>query len=62
MREDSLKRFGIDARLDDVQAKTEHIKVVCEGESFSCLARNALVVFSSQTTVRQLFSEAALLK
>lgn len=33
MREDSLKRFGIDARLDDVQAKMEHIKVVCEGEA-----------------------------
>lgn len=55
MREDSLKRFGIDARLDDVQAQTEHIKVVCEGEAVKvacCLARNVPVVFSSQTTVQ----------
>lgn len=32
MRQDYLKRFGIDACLDDVRVKTEHIKVVCEVE------------------------------
>lgn len=32
MREGCLKRFRIDACLDDVQAKTEHVEVVGEGE------------------------------
>lgn len=31
MREDYLKRIRIDACRDDVVAKTEHVKVVCEG-------------------------------
>lgn len=33
MREGYLKRFTIDACLDDVRAKTEHIKVICEDEA-----------------------------
>lgn len=38
MRQDYLKRFGIDACLDDVRAKTEHIMVVCEVEALEVLA------------------------
>ena len=38
MREDYLKRFRIDACLDDVQAKTENIKVVGEGEALKVSA------------------------
>jgi len=38
MREDYLKRFRIDACLDDVRAKTEEVKVVCEDEAWKVSA------------------------
>lgn len=38
MREDYLKHSRINACLDDVCAKTAHIKVVCNGGVLSVLA------------------------
>lgn len=38
MREDYLKRFRINACLDDVQPKMEHIRLVLVGEAFEVWA------------------------
>lgn len=38
-----LKRFRINACLDDVKAKTQHIKVACEGKTLKkCAGLQAL--------------------
>lgn len=53
MREEYLKRFRIDARLDDARAKMEDIKVVCEGEALkvsAALTRRAAYFQLANTT------------